>query len=209
MADKPVTATRIRPDRGGLTFDSEGTEGGRFHSRSLHVPNASSGLTIGRGYEMGSKRQRQIAADWVAAGVDAPRAKLISGAASLRGENAKKFIKDNELEDFEISQQSQKALFDMTYRVEEESARVVCQRADAKYGKCNWDALNPAIRELIVDLEYRGDYTPASRKLIQPLIVANDLDGLTKVMADQSNWPSVPQDRFQRRKAFMESANGK
>jgi hypothetical protein len=42
--------------------------------------------------------------------------------------------------------------------------------------------------------------------VIQPLIVANDVKGLAKAMADQSNWKTVPTDRFNRRKAFMEAA---
>jgi hypothetical protein len=71
-------------------------------------------------------------------------------------------------------------------------ARGVCGRASSKYGKCDWDKLHAAIQELIVDLKYRGDYTPTSREVIQPPIVANDLEGLAKAMADRSNWKSVP-----------------
>jgi hypothetical protein len=85
---KPVTQTQIRPDRGRLTFDSEGNEGGRYHSRTLHVPGLSSGLTIGRGYDMGAKSPGQITSDLVAAGVDLASAKTVSGAATLRGEKS-------------------------------------------------------------------------------------------------------------------------
>lgn len=188
---KPRAVTALRPDRGGLTFDAEGTEGGKYHSRVLHVPGPSSGLTIGRGYDMGSKSAGEITTDLVAAGVELAMAKKLSGAATLRGENAKKFIKDNSLESFEISE----------LRV----ARGVCERA-SKQGACNWDELHPAIRELIVDLKYRGDYTVRTRKTIQPLIEANDLEGLAKAMADQKTWKGVPGDRFARRKAFIDAA---
>lgn len=101
---KPRAVTALRPDRGGLTFDAEGTEGGKYHSRVLHVPGPSSGLTIGRGYDMGSKSAGEITTDLVAAGVELAMAKKLSGAATLRGENAKKFIKDNSLESFEIGE---------------------------------------------------------------------------------------------------------
>jgi len=205
MSDKPAN-TLLRYDRGRLTFDADGAEGGRFHSRSLHVPGSSSGLTIGRDYDMGSKSQGQITTDLVAAGVDVDMAKKLSSASTLRGENAKKFIKDNNIESFEISEFTQKKLFEAAYAAEERSARGVCERASAKYGKCDWEQLHPAIRELIVDLKYRGDYTPLSRELIQPLIVENDLEGLTEVMADRNNWKGVPAERFARRKAFMEAA---
>jgi hypothetical protein len=45
MTDIPV------PARGRLTFDAEGQEGGPWHSRHFHVPDATSGLIIGRGYD--------------------------------------------------------------------------------------------------------------------------------------------------------------
>jgi len=155
---------------------------------------------------MGAKNPGQITSDLVTAGVDLALAKTVSGAATLRGENAKKFIEDNNLESFEITALAQKRLFEITYATEEQSARGVCERASTKYGACDWDKLDPAIQELIVDLKYRGDYTPHSREVIQPLIVANDLAGLAKAMADQNNWKTVPTDRFNRRKAFIEAA---
>lgn len=49
-----------KPKEGTITFDSEGTEGGLFHSRKLHVPTFSSGLTIGRGYDMRFKTAMKI-----------------------------------------------------------------------------------------------------------------------------------------------------
>jgi len=206
MPEKPATTELLRPERGRLTLASEGNEGGNFNSRTLHVPGPSSGLTIGRDYDMGSKSQDQIRSDLVAAGVDIAMAKKLSSASTLRGESARKFIKDNQVESFEISEQTQKKLFETNYAAEERSARGVCERASAKYGKCDWDNLHPAIQELIVDLKYRGDYTPRSRDIIQELIVANDLEGLAKAMADENNWKGVPAARFARRKVFMEAA---
>lgn len=37
-----------------MTFDQEGLEnpGKKYHSRVPHVPSSSSGVTIGRGYDM-------------------------------------------------------------------------------------------------------------------------------------------------------------
>lgn len=206
MSDKAASTPSLRSYRGRLTFDVEVSEGGKDHSRTPHVPSPSAGVTIGRGYDMGSKNSGQITADLVAAGVDLTMAQKLSGGAMLRGENAKKFIKDKELDTFEISERIRDKLFEATYAAEERSARGVCERANAKYGACDWDELHPAIQELIIDLKYHGDYTPKSRELIQEMIVANDLESLTEAMADQSNWKGVPAHRFARRKAFMESA---
>ena len=199
--------TQFRPSKGGVTFDSEGNEGGPWHSRKLHVPGGSSGLTIGRGYDMGAKTAAQITTDLVTAGVELAMAKTLSGAATLRGANAKKFITDKKLEKFEITELSQQKLFEITYASEESTARGVCER-DKRFGTSEWDKLHPGIQEMIVDLKYRGDYTVDTRKYVQPFIVANDLAGFAKAIADEKYWTDrgVPLDRFKRRKAFMEAA---
>jgi hypothetical protein len=84
---------------------------------------------------MRAKSAGQITADLVAAAVDLSSAKTVSGAATLRGENAKKFIKDNKLEAFGVTELAQKKLFEVTYAAEEQSARGVCDRASTKYGR--------------------------------------------------------------------------
>lgn len=99
----------------------------------------------------------------------------------------------------------QKTLFDITYAAEEAVAKRICEKS-TKHGVCKWGELSASIRDLVVDLKYRGDYTESSREHIQALIVANDLAGLAKAMADRSIWKKVPPDRFERRKAFMEEA---
>ena len=79
-------------NRGQLTFDTEGEEGGRLHSRKLRVPTDKSGLTIGRGYKMKEKTKKQIGTDLRKAGIDKAKAKLLSCAAGLRGKAAQKFV---------------------------------------------------------------------------------------------------------------------
>lgn len=76
------------------------------------------------------------------------------------------------------------------------------------------DLITPGVerQEMIVDLKYRGDYTPETRKLVQPLIVANDLEGFAKAIANEKYWvdgKNVPLDRFKRRRAFIEEAVAK
>ena len=157
---------------------------------------------------MGSKTAAQITTDLVTAGVSLETAKTLSGAATLRGTNASKFITDNQLEKFEISELAQQKLFEITYASEEATARRVCEN-DKSAGTVNWDKLHPAIQEMIVDLKYRGDYSPKTRPYIQPFIVANDLAEFAKAIANEKYWRTdhkVPLDRFKRRKAFMEAA---
>ena len=91
---KRVNRELIVP-RGQFTFDAEGQEGGRFHSRKPHVPSEKSGLTIGRGYDMKEKTKKQIEDDLVAAGLAESMAKRYSHAAGLTGPRAQKFLDDH------------------------------------------------------------------------------------------------------------------
>lgn len=198
------------PDFGRLTFDAEGMEGGRFHSRHFHVPSSGSGLTIGRGYDMRMRKQPDIREDLLAAGVATDRAEVISRAAELEGDAAKSFIKDNGLESFEITPEEQVALFKREYARQESEARRLSTKADVTrvYGATDWDALDPTIKQLLVDLKFRGDYTPTTRKFLQKHVAKNDFAAFTREICDPARWPKVPSDRFKRRKAFCEAAAG-
>jgi hypothetical protein len=199
------------PETGRITWDSEGAEGGRFHSRVLHVPTATSGLTIGRGYDMKLKKPTQILADLMKAGVSQADAEKVSRAAGLEGDLARKFIKENDLQNFEISPSTQKTLFRITYEAEASEAKRISTKEDVrkKYGDCDWDQLDPVVRDLVVDLKFRGDYTPVSRARIQRLIARNDVEGLARDVGSSANWPNVPRDRFERRKKALEEAAAK
>ncbi|HKA05744.1 MAG TPA: hypothetical protein VKD71_00710 [Gemmataceae bacterium] len=195
--------------RGQLTFDAEGQEGGRWHSRKPHVPSDASGLTIGRGYDMKFHTAEQITKQLTDAGLSNESAKLYAGAARMSGEKAREYMRKTDLP--EITPAQQKALFLVTYDEISESARRVCT-SDAvtkEYGAVGWDKLNSAIRELVIDLRYRGDYTRRTRERVQPLVVKNDLKELATLMADREFWSNVPEDRFKRRAAFAKEAAAK
>ena len=196
------------PSVGLVTWDSEGTEGGRFHSRTLCVPSDSSGLTIGRGYDMKERSAASIAADLSAAGVAAADATKISKAAGLSGAAAKKFITDQQLGSFEISKPAQVALFMTTYNALKADVARICAKPDvvATFGACDMAKTDPAIVDILVDLRFRGDYTGSSRGLVQKAAAQNDLAGFAAALQKAANWTNVPKDRFNRRSAFMASA---
>ena len=196
------------PSVGLVTWDSEGTEGGRFHSRTLCVPSDSSGLTIGRGYDMKERSAASIAADLSAAGVAAADATKISKAAGLSGAAAKKFITDQQLGSFEISKPAQVALFMTTYNALKADVARICAKPDvvATFGACDLAKTDPAIVDILVDLRFRGDYTGSSRGLVQKAAAQNDLAGFAAALQKAANWTNVPKDRFNRRSAFMTSA---
>ena len=201
----------IMPAEGTVTFNSEGAEGGFYHSRILHVPTETSGLTLGRGYDMKEKSSAKIVTDLTKVNADAKTALVISKASSQFGTNALQLIVDNDLMDYQISQLTQKNLFDITFADESSEAKRVCtlSRIEKLYGKCEWDKLDYRIKEIVIDLKFRGDYTESSRKNIQEHIANNDFDKFKSAISRKSNWTSVPTDRFDRRVNFLSSAEKK
>lgn len=196
------------PSKGQLTFENEGNEGGPYHSRTLHVPSDSSGLTIGRGYDMKMKTKVQIKNDLIAAGVIEADAETISGAAGMAGRTAEKFIKDKKLESFEISPDAQLKLFNKEYERIEADTKRLCAKPDveAKYGACNWQRMDPTIQELLIDLRYRGDYAPHMREQIQKAAVTNNFTALEKVLSNISNFGNIDLHRFNSRKEKIKKA---
>ncbi|WP_282605430.1 hypothetical protein [Pelagibius sp. Alg239-R121] len=191
------------PSVGELTFDAEGQEGGPFHSRHFHVPSSTSGLTIGRGYDMKMRSRSEVRDDLVQAGVSSVRAALISQAAGLKGDEAEEFLQENELEDFEITPEAQVRLFEIEYQRQANDTRRLATKADVTraYGATDWDALHDVIKEILVDLRFRGDYTPSCRKFLQTHVARNDLEGFIQEISNHDRWPNVPPDRFRRRRA--------
>jgi len=212
---EPVTSVDDRPaaavaattavSRGLLTYEAEGMEGGRYHSRILHVPSDSSGLTIGRGYDMKEKSAAKIKNDLVAAGVDDLTAAVLSGATGLSGKSARQFIKDNGLSGFEITIPVQQKLFELIYGELEKDVIRICSKTDCvkAYGPVDWPGLHPKIRDIVIDLRFRGDYHTNSRKKIQKHVANNDLPSFAEQMRDRDNWKSVPEDRFARRVTYL------
>lgn len=191
----------LQPSVGRLTFDAEGQEGGPFHSRRPHVPSDSSGVTIGRGYDMKHRSQAAVRDDLTAAGVDPDRAAVLCRAAGLEGEAARAFIASSDLADFEIGIEAQGRLFEIEYDRMVQDTRRLATKPDvvARYGPTDWDALHPVIREVLVDLRYRGDYTGTTRRFLQELVARNDLVAFAGVICDRRRWRRVPADRFRRR----------
>lgn len=196
-------------DAGQLTFDAEGMEQrGRYFSRNPHVPTDSSGVTLGRGYDMRDKTPAGINADLTACGLDPAAASQFAKAAGLSGAAGKSFIVQNNLSNFEITPGQQKLLFALTYQQMVGDVLRICQKPDlvARYGATDWAALPAKVRDLVVDLRYRGDYTPSSRERIQPLLVANNSAAIAQLMAEEAYWcgpEKVPQDRFRRRRDYL------
>ena len=208
MKSSRTIQTVTAPKKGAITWGAEGTEGGRYHSRVLHVPSDVSGLTLGRGYDMKHRSAADIKKDLIAAGVDAKKSEIVSKAATLHGAKARQFIIDNDQLDFEISAGSQLKLFETVFKDYEKEAKRLATKNDVEkaYGKVDWEKLDQSIKEVLVDLTFRGDYTGSARKIIQKSVADNDFDTFKKKITEQKNWAGWPKDRYERRKEFLEKA---
>jgi hypothetical protein len=198
--------------KGQLTFDAEGLETkGAYFSREAHWPGGASGVTIGRGYDMKGRSEETVRSDLIAAGVPDADAELLAQGAGLSGKKASDFTKREDVAAIEISPAAQKELFTKVYDHYESEVKRISSKDDtvAKYGSVDFDKLDPAIKDVAVDLLYRGDYTSSTRKEIQQHLVNNDLQGLYDVLSDESkmtgDW-GVPQDRFERRRDYLKAA---
>ncbi len=195
----------LAPTHGVITWDAEGTEGGLYHSRKLHMPSNASGLTLGRGYDFRRKSPTTITKDLTASGVDAVTIAVLKNASMLFGNAAKQFIIDNDLLDFQISLEVQKKLFKISYDAEAAIVKRICAKKNVVklYGDTDWDTLNDTIKDMVIDLKFRGDYTPSARRFLQKSIADNDLAEFKKHIANKNNWKNVPPDRFDRRVKYI------
>lgn len=208
---KPTDDDPFTVPKGQLTFDAEGAEGGKYHSRKAHWPGGESGVTIGRGYDMKLRKKDSIIADLTAAGVPEADCECLAKGAGKSGAAASSFVKEAEVSKVEITAEAQKALFSTVYEEYEATVRRISNKADTveRYGSVDWDKLHPAILDVAVDMAYRGDYQSDTRRSFQPLMVANDLEGVYTLLSDETvmteKW-KVPKDRYERRKNYLKAA---
>lgn len=197
---------------GQLTFDVEGNDIEDtthplhiYFSRVAHWPGGVSGVTIGRGYDLGQRPNPRK--DLSAAKITEPLYSWLLGAKGLKGQAAKDYLASAspEIRKTKISRKQQYNLFTPVYEfMKSEVIRISNSTSNAtSYGTLDWDATDKKIQDIAVDLIYRGDYTPTSRKEVQQSFIDNDLKTLRETMANQTKWTSVPKDRFNRRVDYL------
>ena len=193
-----------------ITFKAEGSgsSNSRYYSRRVHLPPGASGVTIGRGYDMKEKSAYKIKSDLKSVGVSEANANKVASAAGYgkNGKSAQGWMSQNKefVKNFELTAQQEQDLFEKTYKNYHDTAKRICNKDDVEkaYGKTNWDGLNPAIKEVIIDLTYRGDSDGQTRRKYHKYVAQNNVRGLHNVMKDKNYWcgqRGVPRDRFQKR----------
>ena len=197
---------------GQLTFDVEGNDiedsshaGHRYFSRKVHWPGGASGVTIGRGYDLGQRPDPLP--DLLSAGITEPLLSWLVGAKGLKGQAAKNYFDDAsaEIKNTFISRKQQYDLFMLVYEFMKREVLRILQKDDVlrAYGEVYWEVLHHKIKDVTIDLICRGDYTGETRKIIQSFLAGNDKINFSRAINARENWPSVPADRFNKRAEFM------
>lgn len=145
---------------GRITFDAEGNDlpESKHYSRVIHWPgNDLSGVTLGRGYDMGNRTQNEIYAHLSEAGVNEDKSVRISLAYGLKGVAAKEFVKNNKAVIGEITREQQVSLFNIIYPSYVDRAIVIYDKwTGIEAGRVRWEDLDPIIRDILVDFVYQG-----------------------------------------------------
>lgn len=202
----------LKVPRGQLTFDVEGNDIDdptnplyRYFSRIVHWPGGVSGVTIGRGYDLGQRPSPGT--DLASVGISEPLLGWLIGAKGLKGQAAKNYLDSAsaEIRKTKITRKQQHDLFIKIYELmKNEVIRISEKQKNIdEFGELNWTATNNKIQDIAVDLIYRGDYTALTRLKVQKHICSNNLTKLREVISDQSNWLNVPPDRFNRRAEYL------
>lgn len=167
--------------RGQVTYDAEGNDekGSRYYSRIIHWPgNALSGVTIGRGYDMGSRVESSVLNDMRSAGISLEKAKLISKGAKLKGTRAGEFVNKNKVAIGEIENIHQIKLFNSIYKEYEIRGKQNYIRWTANIkNHISWDKLHFSIRDILVDFVYQG-FTKGANPMKSGM--NNDFDEMIK-----------------------------
>lgn len=200
---------------GQLTFNAEGQENtSRYFSRQAHWPGGVSGVTIGRGYDLGQRTRQSVVSDLTRAGLDRTDALTLSRGSGLVGLKAQDFLKNNKQTLPTISLEQQQTLFsDVLVPQYVNDVKRILNKPDVidAYGKITWEDLPTRMQELLFDLRYRGDYSPVVRSQLHPFLAAEDYQGAYQFLADKDFWSKrgVPKDRIERRADFATQALSK
>lgn len=177
-------------------------------------PAGPSGVSIGYGYDMRERTTPRVASDLasVQPPIEPAWIDALSQAAGLTGDAAADFVADHGVIFLTLDQAD--SLFDVTYAEETALAREFATRPDtlahlgSDYPAADWDALHPAIRGILIDLKFRGDYRPwwPEQRDLQNAVVSNDPTSVLREIRDATNFPAdlASSARFQARIEWLE-----
>lgn len=152
----------MEPKEGRLTFRAEGNNNpsSMYYSRKIHWPgNSGSGVTIGRGYDLGSRPKFEVLGTLLCVGLGKERAEKLALGAGLKGRQADDFVRKNKDNIGEITESEQKQLFENIYKEYSDLAESFYNKAKNNRKLVNaisWGKLNPVLKDVFIDMRYQG-----------------------------------------------------
>lgn len=208
-------SNEVTVNRGELTTLGEGSDA---QTKYIHWPNTdASGVTLGKGYDIGSRSAQQVIDELVAAGMDEAQATKVSKGAGLKGQAANRFVQQNKSAVGEIASSVQYALLstmltEYTARAKSTATNTTADGTrnaagrEKKEGKEagtyvmsteEWDGMHPAMHEFLTDLIYQGGYYGWDRVAkINEAIKANNGDHLEQFKAVRELFTNGYMDKY-------------
>ncbi|MBT0721473.1 peptidoglycan-binding protein [Rosenbergiella collisarenosi] len=179
LRGQPISGS-LRVSEGQMTFDAEGLDyitaitpfRQRYYpsfSRILHWPSKfSSGVTLGRGYDMGNRTSGEIFSTLRQAGIEEYKAVICSKASYLKGRQAEQFVRVYGNLIGEITHSQQIKIFEMVYREKINYAKGVYSRNSRHVTNAlTWYQIDRGIHDVFIDTLYQGNKSaPEMVKLI-------------------------------------------
>ncbi|ENM5840848.1 type VI secretion system tip protein VgrG [Vibrio mimicus] len=218
--------------KGQLTFDAEGNdiEGSPFFSRRVHVPNnngkviGNSGITIGRGLDLGNSptgangqnpSKLELRSLFHSAGLNPKLSMWLLSVEGKTKSDALDALNSSGLTDDElvITRKQQYIMFNLVYEYLENKTKILVTKRDVQeaYGVVDWDGMPSKIKDVVVDITYRGDSYSKTRMHYVPVLAkakeSGDYNGFTLVMKDTNIWSDVvltAKNRFLRRWKYLQ-----
>ncbi len=188
-------ATEI--ESGELTITGEGEQ------PFIHWPGtSSSGVTIGSGYDIGSRTEEDVRKDLALAGLSQEQIDVIAKGSGKKGAAAKGFVLENKATIGSITDKQRIALFQIEFSRKELVAKSAAIATAPDEGNTNargrevlegkpegtyvltdteWESLHPAVIELLTDLRYQGGYYAYDRIAKINAILKADTDTLEQL----------------------------
>jgi len=159
----------LEPKTGRLTFRSEGNDSSNsiYYSRKIHWPGnnstctaSGSGVTIGRGFDLGSRPREDVLQKLTMAGIPKEQAKKIANGAGLTHCSAGTFVRTSREDIGEITETQQLQLFENIYPEYASDSRSFYNR-HKKTTAISWDKMDSKIKDVFIDMKYQGRMTPS------------------------------------------------
>lgn len=173
--------TKEFPDYCELTFR---TEGGYLAAvLKPHWPGGVSGVTIGPGYDMGHRSATAIKADLKTAGLPDASIDKLAQCTGLTGPSAGNWVTSNGNAVEKLTNDMSMAIFTYVY-----PTYVARTKGIVKAWGGDWDAYPQKMKEVLVDLTYRGDLAGKHQAHLSPSIKSADYRAFRTAIHDHKYW---------------------